>query len=161
MMRITVVLFLVVMISITPLFVYSQDEVEEEVEEEVEAEVKEVGGEKVIEFGEMLIRGRIDRPILLTTARTNPRFEKITFERSFMDDILRPIDKEEFEKRVKTTKFDAVRRPLVWISTTTAIVSGSVGGYMFSQEEMGSGKMFAITAGISGGVALILWLATD
>jgi len=156
-MKLRFLRLLLLFIIAIPFYIYAQEEVVEE--EEVKATIEE-GGKKII-FEEMLIKGRIDRPILLTTARTNPKFEKISFERSFMDDILRPIDKEEFEKRVKTTKFDAVRRPLVWISTSAAIVTGAVSGYMFYKKEKGSGKTFAITAGISGGVALILWLVMD
>lgn len=153
-MRITAILTIIILLFSLSSYTLAQ---EEEGGEEVVATMEEG---KIV-FQEMLIKGRIDRPILLTTARTNPKFEMITFERSFMDDILRPIDKEEFEKRVRTTKFDAVRRPFVWISSTTAIVSGSVAGYMYAKKEKGSGIAFLITAGISGGVALILWLVTD
>jgi hypothetical protein len=152
-MKNTITVLIIVFMILNSVIVFAQEGEEEEVKAKVEGDV--------MEFEEMLIKGRIDRPILLTTARANPEFKKITFERSFMEDILRPIDKEEFEKRVRTTKFDAVRRPLVWISSTTAIVSGSVAGYMYYNEEKGSGLIFAVTAGISAGTALILWLVTD
>jgi len=133
---------------------------QEEVEEETPI-VKREGG--VIEFEAMEIIGRIDRPVSLVLERTNPTFEKITFERSFMDDILRPIDKEEFEKKVKMTKFDAVAHPMRWITTTTSITTGAFSIYYYFQpeDEMVRVKALGITSAISAGVTLILYLVSD
>ncbi len=107
----------------------------------------------------LVIEGRLDEPIGLIINRANPEFEMITFERSFMDDILRPIDKEEFEKRVKMKKYmGPVARPILWISSTTCITTGAASIYMFTQKEKGSATALAISAGISGAITGILLL---
>jgi len=121
--------------------------------------VKKEGG--VIEFEAMEIIGRIDRPVSLVIERTNPTFDKITFERSFIDDILRPIDKEEFEKQVRESKFDAVANPIRWTTMTTCITTGATAGYMFANHENSRGKALIITSGISGVATLILYLISD
>jgi hypothetical protein len=125
------------------------------------------GGEQIQrgEKGELIftegltIEGRLDEPIGLIVNRTNPEFEMITFDRSFMDDILRPIDKEEFEKKLKEKKYmGPVARPLLWISTTACITTSAAAIYMYTQKEKGSGKALAITAGISGAMTAIIYL---
>jgi len=153
----SVIYILIVLNLILSLSVLAQEGTGEKKTEEVPVTKKEGG---VIEFEAMEIIGRIDRPVSLVIERTNPSFEKITFERSFIDDILRPIDKEEFEKQVKESRFDAVANPIRWMFMTTCLTTGAAAGYMFANDEKSRGKVLIITSGISGVTTLILFLVS-
>ncbi|MGQ9705792.1 MAG: hypothetical protein ACUVWP_02150 [bacterium] len=156
-MKKVIYIFILINLFIS-LTVLAQETIGEEKTEEVPV-VKKEGG--VLEFEAMEIIGRIDRPVSLVIERTNPTFDKITFERSFIDDILRPIDKEEFEKQVRESRFDAVANPLRWITMTTCFTTGVTAGYMFANDEKGRGKVLTITSAISGATTLILYLISD
>jgi hypothetical protein len=115
----------------------------------------------VYEFDDpIIIEGRLERPVGLFLKRQDPDFATPRFARSFWDDILQPIDKEEFEKAIKETKFDFVKNPLLWISTSTAIISGAASGYQHYNGEKTSGTDLAIVCGSAAAATLVL-IITD
>ena len=130
--------------------------------EEGKAGVEDTGGLKrigeggVLEMEEVIIEGRLERPVGLFLKRQDPDFATPRFARSFWDDILQPIDKEEFEKAVKETKFDFVKNPLLWVATSTAILSGAASGYQYYNGEKSSGTHLAIVCGSAAAATLVL-----
>jgi|GEM_PF-888079 len=110
----------------------------------------------VLEMEEVIIEGRLERPVGLFLKRQDPDFATPRFARNFWDDILQPIDKEEFEKAVKETKFDFVKNPLLWVSTSTAILSGAASGYQYYNGEKTSGTDLAIVCGSAAAATLVL-----
>lgn len=130
------------------------------------AGVKEESGVKATklatgeyEFEETIIEGRLEKPVALFIKRQQPEFKTVRFARDFWDDILRPIDKEEFEKANKETKFDYVKNPLLWLATATAVTSASAAGYQVYNKEWGQVKFFGVTAGVAAagmGVLIII-----
>ncbi|UCE26679.1 MAG: hypothetical protein JSW52_10070 [Candidatus Coatesbacteria bacterium] len=110
----------------------------------------------VLHMEEVIIEGRLERPVGLFLKRQDPDFATPRFARSFWDDILQPIDKEEFEKAVKETKFDFVKNPLLWVSTSTAILSGAASGYQYYNGEKSSGTHLAIVCGSAAAASLVL-----
>lgn len=58
--------------------------------------------EKTIIMDRIRIRGKIERPeAVYIIDVTNPNFKPIRIERSFQDEILEPVDKDEFEDEIK------------------------------------------------------------
>lgn len=115
------------------------------------------GGELLME--EITIEGRLERPVGLFLKRQEPVFSAVHFTRNFWDDILNPLDKEEFEKAVKESKFDIVKNPLLWIAVTSTILSGAACGYQLYNKENTSALSMGITCGVSAaamGVLLII-----
>ncbi len=132
--------------------------------EEGKAGVKDTGGLKkigeggVLEMEEVIIEGRLERPVGLFLKRQEPDFKTVRFARDFWDDILQPIDKEEFEKAVKETKFDIVKNPLLWIATTTTVMSGAASGYQYYNGEKSNATHLAIVCGSAAAGMLVLIL---
>lgn len=129
------------------------------------AEIKEEAGveaERTAEgeyiFKEVVIEGRLERPVALFIKRQQPDFKTVRFARDFWDDILRPIDKEEFERAMKETKFDYVKNPLLWMAVATATTAGGAAGYQAYNEEWAQVKVYGITAGAAATAAVILVL---
>lgn len=129
------------------------------------AEIKEEAGveaERTAEgeyiFREVVIEGRLERPVALFIKRQQPDFKTVRFARDFWDDILRPIDKEEFERAMKETKFDYVKNPLLWMAVATATTAGGAAGYQAYNEEWAQVKVYGITAGAAATAAVILVL---
>jgi len=125
------------------------------------AAVEDTGGVaryegNILEMEEVIIEGRLERPVGLFLKRQDPDFATPRFARSFWDDILQPIDKEEFEKAVKETKFDFVKNPFLWVSTSTTILSGAASGYQYYNGEKSSGTQLAIVCGSAAAATLIL-----
>ncbi len=115
------------------------------------------GGELLME--EITIEGRLERPVGLFLKRQEPVFSAVHFTRNFWDDILNPLDKEEFEKAVKESKFDMVKNPLLWIAVTSTILTGAAAGYQFYNKESTSWLSLAIACGVSAasmGVLLLI-----
>jgi len=109
-------------------------------------------------FEETVIEGRLEKPVALFIKRQQPEFKTVRFSRDFWDDILRPIDKEEFERAIKETKFDYVKNPLLWMAVATAATAGSAAGYQAYNEESGQVKVYGITAGAAAATAVVLIL---
>ncbi|UCH77535.1 MAG: hypothetical protein JSU81_07290 [Candidatus Coatesbacteria bacterium] len=109
-------------------------------------------------FEETVIEGRLEKPVALFIKRQQPDFATVRFARDFWDDILRPIDKEEFERAIKETKFDYVKNPLLWMAVTTAATTGAAAGYQAYNEEWGQVKVYGITCGAAAASALVLIL---
>jgi hypothetical protein len=109
-------------------------------------------------FEETVIEGRLEKPVALFIKRQQPEFKTVRFARDFWDDILRPIDKEEFEKAIKESKFDYVKNPLLWMAVATATASGAIAGYQAYNDEMGQVQVYGITSGAAalGAVVIIL-----
>jgi hypothetical protein len=58
--------------------------------------------EKTIIMDRIRIRGKIERPeAVYIIDVTNPNFKPIRIERSFQEEILEPVDKDEFEDEIK------------------------------------------------------------
>ena len=58
--------------------------------------------EKTLIMDRIRIRGQIERPeAVYIIDVTNPNFKPIRIERSFQDEILEPVDKDEFEEELK------------------------------------------------------------
>jgi hypothetical protein len=115
------------------------------------------GGELLME--EITIEGRLEKPVGLFLKRQEPVFSAVHFTRNFWDDILNPLDKEEFEKAVKESKFDIVKNPLLWIAVTSTILTGAACGYQYYNGESTSGLSLAIACGVSAasmGVLLLI-----
>ena len=130
-----------------------------------DAEIKEEAGveaERTAEgeyiFKEVVIEGRLERPVALFIKRQQPDFKTVRFARDFWDDILRPIDKEEFERAMKETKFDYVKNPLLWMAVATATTAAGAAGYQAYNEEWAQVKVYGITAGAAATAAVILVL---
>jgi hypothetical protein len=130
-----------------------------------DAEIKEEAGveaERTAEgeyiFKEVVIEGRLERPVALFIKRQQPDFKTVRFARDFWDDILRPIDKEEFERAMFETKFDYVKNPLLWMAVATATTAGGAAGYQAYNEEWAQVKVYGITAGAAATAAVILVL---
>jgi hypothetical protein len=130
-----------------------------------EAEIKEEAGveaERTAEgeyvFKEVVIEGRLEKPVALFIKRQQPEFKTVRFARDFWDDILRPIDKEEFERAIKESKFDYVKNPLLWMAVATAATTGGAAGYQAYNKEWTQVKVYGITAGAAATAALILIL---
>lgn len=128
------------------------------------AGIKEEGGVKAkrlatgeYEFEETVIEGRLEKPVYLFIKRQQPEFKTVRFARDFWDDILRPIDKEEFEKAVKESKFDYVKNPLLWMAVATAASAGAAAGYQVYNKEWGQVQVYGIAAGSGAVSALVLW----
>lgn len=109
-------------------------------------------------FEETVIEGRLEKPVALFIKRQQPEFKTVRFARDFWDDILRPIDKEEFEKALKETKFDYVKNPLLWMAVATAATTGAAAGYQAYNDEWGQVKVYGITCGAAATSAVILIL---
>ena len=63
---------------------------------------QEESGEKTLIMDRIRIRGRIERPeAVYIIDVTNPNFKPIRIERSFQNEILEPVDKDEFEDEIK------------------------------------------------------------
>jgi hypothetical protein len=130
--------------------------------EEGRAAVEDTGGLKrvgeggVLEMEEIIIEGRLERPVGLFLKRQEPDFKTVRFARDFWDDILQPIDKEEFEKAVKETKFDFVKNPLLWVSTSATVLAGAASGYQYYNGAKSSGTDFAIVCGSAAAATLVL-----
>jgi hypothetical protein len=105
-------------------------------------------------FEETVIEGRLEKPVALFIKRQQPEFKSVRFSRDFWDDILRPIDKEEFERAIRETKFDYVKNPLLWMAAT----AGSAAGYQAYNKEWGQVKAYGIVAGAAATTALVLIL---
>ena len=114
------------------------------------------GGELLME--EITIEGRLERPVGLFLKRQEPVFSAVHFTRNFWDDILNPLDKEEFEKAVKESKFDIVKNPLLWIAVTSTILTGAAAGYQYYNKENTSGMSMAIACGVSAAAMGVLIL---
>lgn len=130
-----------------------------------DAEIKEEAGveaERTAEgeyvFKEVVIEGRLEKPVALFIKRQQPDFKTVRFARDFWDDILRPIDKEEFERAIKESKFDYVKNPLLWMAVATAATTGGAAGYQAYNKEWTQVKVYGITAGAAATAALILIL---
>jgi hypothetical protein len=128
---------------------------------EGKAAVEDTGGVAgyegdVLHMEEVIIEGRLERPVGLFLKRQDPDFATPRFARSFWDDILQPIDKEEFEKAVKETKFDFVKNPFLWVSTSTAILSGAASGYQYYNGDKGNATHLAIVCGSAAAATLVL-----
>jgi hypothetical protein len=130
-----------------------------------EAGVKEEAGVKAEKlatgeylFEETVIEGRLEKPVALFIKRQQPEFKSVRFARDFWDDILRPIDKEEFERAIKETKFDYVKNPLLWMAAATAATTGAAAGYQAYNEEWGQVKVYGITAGAAAATSVVLIL---
>lgn len=130
-----------------------------------DAEIKEEAGveaERTAEgeyvFKEVVIEGRLERPVALFIKRQQPDFKTVRFARDFWDDILRPIDKEEFERAIHETKFDYVKNPLLWMAVATAVTAGGAAGYQAYNEEWTQVKVYGITAGAAATAAVVLIL---
>jgi hypothetical protein len=130
--------------------------------EEGKAGVEDTGGLKkigeggVLEMEEVIIEGRLERPVGLFLKRQDPDLKKVRVEKSFWDDILQPIDKEEFEKAVRETKFDFVKNPFLWASTSTTILAGAASGYQYYTGEKTNATHLAIVCGSAAATTLIL-----
>jgi hypothetical protein len=109
-------------------------------------------------FEETVIEGRLEKPVALFIKRQQPEFKTVRFSRDFWDDILRPIDKEEFERAIKETKFDYVKNPLLWMAVATAVTAGSATGYQAYNKESGQVKAYGIVAGAAATTSLVLIL---
>lgn len=138
---------------------------QEEAAGEGSAEIKEEAGveaERTAEgeyvFKEVVIEGRLERPVALFIKRQQPDFKTVRFARDFWDDILRPIDKEEFERAIKESKFDYVKNPVLWMAVATAATAGAAAGYQAYNEEWTQVKVYGISAGAAATAAAILIL---
>jgi hypothetical protein len=125
-------------------------------EEEGVKATKTAAGE--YEFEDTIIEGRLEKPVALFIKRQQPEFKSVRFARDFWDDILRPIDKEEFEKQYKESRFDYVKNPLLWLAVATAVSAGSAAGYQAYNKETGQVKVYGITAGTAAVAAGVLVL---
>ncbi len=138
-----------------------------EIKEEAGVEAKRTAEGEYI-FKEVVIEGRLERPVALFIKRQQPEFKSVRFARDFWDDILRPIDKEEFEKAFKETRFDYVKNPLLWMAVATAATTGAAAGYYTYHGIEKSGgeeleawdqvRVYGITAGAAATTAFILIL---
>ncbi|NIT37003.1 MAG: hypothetical protein GTN49_10990 [candidate division Zixibacteria bacterium] len=128
-----------------------------EIKEEAGVEAKRTETGEYI-FREVVIEGRLERPVALFIKRQQPEFKSVRFARDFWDDILRPIDKEEFEKAFKETRFDYVKNPLLWMAVATASTAGAVAGYQAYNEEWAQVKVYGISAGAAAATAVVLVL---
>jgi hypothetical protein len=128
-----------------------------EIKEEAGVEAEETPeGEYV--FKEVVIEGRLEKPVALFIKRQQPEFKTVRFARDFWDDILRPIDKEEFEKEIKEAKFDYVKNPLLWMAVATASTAGGAAGYQAYNDEWAQVRVYGITAGAAAATAAVLIL---
>jgi len=130
-----------------------------------DAGVKEEGGVKATklttgeyEFEETVIEGRLEKPVALFIKRQQPEFKTVRFARDFWDDVLRPIDKEEFEKAIKESKFDYVKNPLLWMAITTTAAAGAAAGYQAYNKEWGQVEVYGIAAGVGAVSSLVIVL---
>ncbi len=108
------------------------------------------------EFEETVIEGRLEKPVALFIKRQQPEFKSVRFARDFWDDILRPIDKEEFEKAWKESKFDYVKNPLLWLAVATVASAGAAAGYQAYNNEWGQVQVYGISAGVAAAGAAVL-----
>jgi len=127
------------------------------------ADVKEEGGVQVerlasgdVVFPDVVIEGRLEKPVALFIKRRQPEFNTPRFERDFWDDILRPVDAEEFKKAITPRPFDYVKNPLLWMAVTTAATSGAAAAYQAYNEEWPQVKVYAATAGVAAAAAAAL-----
>jgi len=120
--------------------------------------ITSVGSSGEIIFEGMVITGKKLSPEFYISAPINPTFPTVTFSRSFKDDILTPIDTSEFKEHVSRVRMARVRNPVLWITTTAAITSGVMAGYMAARGE-DSWIIFAPIAVLSGGWSLYQYLS--
>jgi len=58
---------------------------------------------------QMEIRGWVEKPqMVYVVPGTNPKIDDIVLERSFIDEILRPLDKDKFEKQQILTQKNVI-----------------------------------------------------
>jgi hypothetical protein len=119
--------------------------------------ITSVGSSGEIIFEGMVITGKKLSPEFYISAPINPTFPTVTFSRSFKDDILTPIDTSEFKEHVSRVRMARVKNPVLWVTTTTAITSGVLAGYMAARGE-DSWMIFAPIAVLSGGWTLYQYL---
>jgi hypothetical protein len=160
---VSVLLMALIIWAVVPAFAQEETGTSDEyVPPEGKAGVEDTGGLKsvgkggVLEMEEIIIEGRLERPVGLFLKRQEPDFKTVRFARDFWDDILQPIDKEEFEKAVKETKFDFVKNPFLWVSTSATILAGAASGYQYYNGEKSSGTNLAIVCGSAAAATLVL-----
>lgn len=162
---VSVLLLILIIWTVVPVFAQEETETGGEgvpTPTEGKAGVEDTGGLKsvgeggVLEMEEIIIEGRLERPVGLFLKRQEPDFKTVRFARNFWDDILQPIDKEEFEKAVKETKFDFVKNPFLWVSTSATILAGAASGYQYYNGEKSSGTNLAIVCGSAAAATLVL-----
>lgn len=131
--------------------------------QEGRADVKEEGGVEVekLPSGDMklppvVIEGRLERPVTLFLKRQQPDFKTVRFDRDFWDDILRPIDKEEFKDSIAPKTFDYVKNPLLWMAVATAGTAAAAAGYQTYNGEWPQVRVYGITAGAATAAAAAL-----
>ena len=126
-----------------------------EIKEEAGVEAKRTETGEYI-FREVVIEGRLERPVALFIKRQQPEFKSVRFARDFWDDILRPIDKEELDKYTAHKAFDYVKNPLLWMAVATAGTSAAAAGYQAYNEEWPQLRVYGITAGAATAAAAAL-----
>jgi hypothetical protein len=132
---------------------------EEGVKEEGGVEVeRSATGDVIIYEVPLVVEGRLEKPVTLFLKRQQPDFKTVRFDRDFWDDILKPIDKEEFRESVAPKPFDYVKNPLLWMAVATAVSSGAAAGYQAYNDEWPQLRVYGATAGAATAAAVILVL---
>lgn len=105
------------------------------------------GGRLVLD--EITIRGELRTPqALFMMLKTTPSLSNVLIERSFIEDVIRPVYPGAFSEE---TSIGAAREMIVlpaWIRYGSVAVLGGLSGYRYYQGDEEQGLMFGVAAGL-------------
>ncbi len=98
---------------------------------------------------EITIRGELRTPqALFMMLKTTPNLSNVLLERSFLEDVVRPVYPGAFADE---PSFGAGRETFVlpaWVRYGSVVVMGGLSAYSYSQENDEEGLVFGVIAGI-------------
>lgn len=105
------------------------------------------GGRLVLD--EITIRGELRTPqALFMMLKTTPSLSNVLIERSFIEDVIRPVYPGAFTEE---PSIGAAREMIVlpaWIRYGSVVVLGGLSGYRYYQGDEEQGLVFGVAAGL-------------
>lgn len=105
------------------------------------------GGRLVLD--EITIRGELRTPqALFMMLKTTPSLSNVLIERSFIEDVIRPVYPGAFSEE---PSIGAAREMIVlpaWIRYGSVVVLGGLSGYRYYQDDEEQGLVFGVAAGL-------------
>ena len=107
------------------------------------------GGRLILE--EITIHGELRTPqALFLMLKSTPNLSNVLLERSFLEDVVRPIYPGAFASEASFTATARQSRAMpVYIRYGTVAVLGGVSAWRFSEGDESAGTVFAVMAGLN------------
>jgi len=98
---------------------------------------------------EITIRGELRTPqALFMMLKTTPNLANVLLERSFMEDVVRPVYPGAFAEETRLGSGREMRILPAWFRYGTVAVFGGLSGYRYSQDDDEQGLVFGVIAGL-------------